>query len=81
MWNHFSFRRVRLGGYLLWRAWGEPEDPRYQAMRRHWGPRFPWISLATVFGLQGLLLWLVSLPAQVVMVSGDAPSGSATRPR
>ena len=32
---------LRLGGYLLWRAWGKPEDFRYQAMRRHWGARFP----------------------------------------
>ncbi len=56
---------VRLGGYLLWRALGKAEDFRYQAMRRYWGARFPLISLFTVFGLQGVLMWIVSLPLQV----------------
>ncbi len=58
---------LRLGTHLLLRNTrkGE-EDPRYQAMRRYWGAeRFPWISLLTVFGLQGVLMWLVSLPLQV----------------
>jgi steroid 5-alpha reductase family enzyme len=66
---------LRLGGYLLWRNWGHGEDPRYQAMRRHWGARFPLASLATVFGLQGVLMWFVSLPVQVAMVS-PAPLGA-----
>ncbi len=56
---------LRLGGYLLWRNQGRGEDPRYQAMRRTWAARFPLVSLVTVFGLQGLLMWLVSLPLQV----------------
>ena len=47
---------LRLGAYLLWRNAGRGEDPRYKAMRRHHGARFPWLSLATVFGLQGVLL-------------------------
>jgi len=68
---------LRLGGYLLWRNWGEPEDARYTAMRRHWGTRFPWVSLATVFLLQGVLQWVVSLPVQVgVLRPGDAPLGA-----
>jgi steroid 5-alpha reductase family enzyme len=56
---------LRLAGYLLWRAWGKPEDFRYQAMRRRWGARFPLVSLLTVFALQGVLMWIVSLPVQV----------------
>ena len=64
---------LRLGGYLLWRNAGHGEDPRYQAMRRHWGARFPLISLATVFALQGLLQWLVSFGLQL----GCAQPGSA----
>jgi steroid 5-alpha reductase family enzyme len=68
---------LRLGGYLLWRNAGHGEDPRYQAMRRHWGPRFPWISLATVFTLQGVLQWIVSLPLQVgAALPGEAPLGA-----
>lgn len=67
---------LRLGAYLLWRNHGRDEDPRYARMRRHHGARFPWISLATVFGLQALLQWLVSLPLQVAqLVPGDAEFG------
>ncbi len=67
---------LRLGGYLLWRNAGHGEDPRYQAMRRYWGARFPWISLATVFTLQGVLQWVVSLPLQLgAAAPGDAPLG------
>jgi len=56
---------IRLGGYLFWRNHGKGEDPRYVAMRRHHGERFAWISLFTVFGLQGVLQWIVSLPVQL----------------
>jgi steroid 5-alpha reductase family enzyme len=62
---------LRLGGYLAWRAWGKPEDFRYQAMRRHWGARFPLISLFTVFTLQGVLMWIVSLPIQIAQVARE----------
>ena len=62
---------LRLGGYLLWRAWGKPEDFRYQAMRRHWGARFPLMSLLTVFTLQGVLMWIVSLPLQLAQVARE----------
>lgn len=71
-----SLWALRLGGYLLWRNWGEGEDPRYQAMRRHWGARFPLMSLLTVFALQGALMWFVSMPVQVVHASGaEVPLG------
>jgi steroid 5-alpha reductase family enzyme len=56
---------LRLAGYLFWRNHGKPEDYRYRAMRKHWGPRFPIISLGTVFGVQGILMFLVSLPVQL----------------
>jgi steroid 5-alpha reductase family enzyme len=56
---------LRLGGYLFWRNHGKGEDYRYRAMRKHWGPRFPLISLGTVFGLQGVLMFTVSLPVQL----------------
>jgi steroid 5-alpha reductase family enzyme len=73
-----SLWALRLAGYLLWRNAGHGEDPRYQAMRRHWGSRFPWISLATVFALQGVLQWVVSLPLQVgATAPGDAPLGAS----
>lgn len=58
---------LRLGGYLLWRNHGQGEDRRYAAMRRHHGERFARVSLVTVFGLQGALQWIVSLPVQVAL--------------
>ncbi|MBX3284997.1 MAG: DUF1295 domain-containing protein [Actinobacteria bacterium] len=56
---------VRLATYLAWRNLGHGEDYRYQAMRRHHGARFGLISLVVVFGLQGALVWVVSLPVQL----------------
>jgi len=68
---------LRLGGYLFWRNHGRGEDPRYARMRRHHGERFARVSLVTVFGLQGVLQWLVSLPLQVAALRpGAAPLGA-----
>ena len=67
---------LRLAGHLLWRNAGRGEDPRYAAMRRHWGSRFPRVSLFTVFLLQGVLLWVVSLPVQVAQASPGGPLGA-----
>lgn len=55
---------VRLSGYLAWRNHGKPEDKRYQAMRDHRGVSFVYSSLWIVFGLQAVILWIVSLPLQ-----------------
>lgn len=63
---------LRLSVYLTWRNHGAGEDYRYQAMRRHWGPRFWWVSLFTVFVLQGVLMWTVSLGVQLGQVP-DSP--------
>ncbi|MFM8411281.1 MAG: DUF1295 domain-containing protein [Alphaproteobacteria bacterium] len=60
---------LRLGAHIFRRNHGKPEDPRYQAMRRSWGERFPLVSLVTVFGLQALILWVVSAPVQVAQRS------------
>lgn len=56
---------LRLAGYLAWRNIGHGEDFRYRSMRKRWGARFPIVSLVTVFGLQGVLMWIVSLPVQL----------------
>jgi len=58
---------LRLSLYLLWRNRGHGEDRRYKAMRDHHGTRFWWVSLLTVFLLQGIILWIVSMPIQVAM--------------
>lgn len=62
---------LRLGGYLLWRNWGSGEDYRYVAMRERLGNAFPWVSLVTVFGLQGVVMWFVSLPVQLGQISAQ----------
>jgi steroid 5-alpha reductase family enzyme len=56
---------LRLGAYLAWRNRGKGEDWRYRAMRARHGDAFRWKSAYLVFGLQGALMWLVSLPLQV----------------
>ncbi|MCB1773496.1 MAG: DUF1295 domain-containing protein [Gammaproteobacteria bacterium] len=52
---------LRLSLHLAWRNAGKPEDRRYAAMRDA-SPGFNRRSLVTVFGLQAVLAWLISLP-------------------
>ncbi len=66
---------MRLAAFLLWRRRGHGEDRRYAAMRARHGSRFWRVSLVTVFGLQGVLLWFVSLPLQVAARGDDLPLG------
>ena len=56
---------LRLAIHLFTRNHGNGEDFRYRAMRKHYGDRFGLISLGTVFGLQGVLMFVVSLPVQL----------------
>ena len=63
----------RLAVYLFIRNHGKGEDPRYVAMRKRRGDKFARQSLWLVFGLQGVLLWIVSLPVQVGSVA-DQPA-------
>jgi steroid 5-alpha reductase family enzyme len=60
---------LRLTAYLSWRNVGKGEDYRYQTMRRALGRRFWLVSLMSVFVLQGLLLWVVSLPVQAAILA------------
>lgn len=55
---------LRLSMHLFFRNWGRDEDHRYQAMRAAHGERFWIVSLFTVFLLQGIILWVVSLVVQ-----------------
>lgn len=63
---------LRLAIYLLRRNWGQGEDRRYAAMRVRHGKRFWWISFFTVFLLQTMLLWFVSLPIQIAAALNSA---------
>jgi steroid 5-alpha reductase family enzyme len=53
---------LRLSIYITARNWGEPEDYRYQAIRKNNDPGFAFKSLYIVFGLQGVLAWFVAMP-------------------
>ncbi len=53
--------------WLRWRRAGA-EDRRYAAMRRKAGAAFPLRSLVTVFALQGVLMWLISVPLQLALL-------------
>jgi steroid 5-alpha reductase family enzyme len=64
---------LRLSGYLAWRNLGHGEDYRYLAMRKKFGASFWWISLFQVFLLQGVLMWVVSLPVQL-SASAEEPA-------
>jgi steroid 5-alpha reductase family enzyme len=53
---------LRLTIHILTRNWGKPEDFRYQKWREEAGKSW-WIrSLFKVFLLQGMLMWLISIP-------------------
>jgi steroid 5-alpha reductase family enzyme len=60
---------IRLAGHITWRHRGQPEDHRYQAIRRRNEPHFQWKSLYLVFGLQGVLAWIISLPLLAAIAS------------
>src|SRR4029077_13507431 len=55
---------VRLSAHLLGRNLVHGEDRRYRAMREAHGHRFWFVSLGTVFLLQGVLIWIISMPVQ-----------------
>jgi steroid 5-alpha reductase family enzyme len=63
---------MRLSGYILWRNWGKGEDARYHEIRTNNEPHFAFKSLYIVFGLQGVIAWLVSLPLLAAIVSPAA---------
>lgn len=69
---------ARLSLHLLWRAWGRPEDRRYQVIRARNQPHFAFKSLYLVFGLQAFLAWLVAMPLLGAALS-DAPLGRLDR--
>ncbi|MCX8124887.1 MAG: DUF1295 domain-containing protein [Spirochaetes bacterium] len=56
---------LRLSVYIFYRKRGKGEDPRYTAMRNKNPGSFWIISLFKVFWLQGLLLTIISLSAQI----------------
>ena len=66
---------LRLSVYISWRNHGKPEDQRYQQIRRNNEPGFRFKSLYIVFGLQGLLAWIIAVPL-AVSIGSEAPLGA-----
>ncbi len=63
---------LRLSIYITARNWGESEDYRYQTIRANNEPGFAFKSLYIVFGLQGVLAWLIALPLLPAITSDAA---------
>lgn len=62
---------LRLSWHIYMRQRGKGEDPRYQDLYGHKDPK---VAALQVFGLQGLLQFLISLPLQASAAAG-ATSG------
>jgi len=71
---------LRLGIHLFVRWRNNGPDPRYVAIMRSRETRFGWSFARTagiqVFGLQGILQFIVSLPVQVGQVDGASSIGA-----
>jgi steroid 5-alpha reductase family enzyme len=63
---------LRLSIHITARNWGEAEDYRYQSIRANNEPGFAFKSLYIVFGLQGVLAWLVAMPL-LPSIASDSP--------
>ncbi len=53
---------LRLSVHIGVRNLGEPEDARYANWRAQYGEKWWWISYLRVFILQGVVMWVVSIP-------------------
>jgi steroid 5-alpha reductase family enzyme len=62
---------LRLCVYITARNHGKPEDYRYRRIRENNEPGFRYKSLYIVFGLQGVLAWVVALPLLPAITAGD----------
>jgi steroid 5-alpha reductase family enzyme len=60
---------LRLSFFLTLRNWDQPEDRRYQEIRRNNEPYFGFKSLYIIFGLQGLLAWIISAPLLLALTT------------
>lgn len=61
---------IRLFLHITIRNWNKPEDYRYINFRKKWGTKFPTLkAYFHVFILQGILLYIVSLPIIIANTS------------
>ena len=63
---------IRLFLHITIRNWNKPEDYRYINFRKKWGTTLPTLkAYFHVFMLQGVLLYIVSLPIIIANTSGN----------
>jgi steroid 5-alpha reductase family enzyme len=66
---------LRLSIYLAWRNIGKGEDFRYREFRRQYGEKnYWWISFFQTFLLQGVLMWVISLPLLGINLNSSSPN-------
>ena len=66
---------LRLSIYLAWRNIGKGEDFRYREFRRQYGEKnYWWISFFQTFLLQGILMWVISLPLLGINLNSISPN-------
>lgn len=68
---------LRLSAHIHLRNRGHGEDYRYVRMRARHGARFWWVSLFSVFLLQGLIAWVVAAPLLFVLARPQPVHGLA----
>lgn len=66
---------LRLALHIAIRNWGKPEDARYQKIRENNEPNFRFKSLYIVFGLQGVLAFIISFPLLFAVSNTDSIGG------
>jgi steroid 5-alpha reductase family enzyme len=66
---------VRLAWHIGKRNAGKGEDFRYAAWRKAWGNTQWWRSYLQVFLLQGIIMWIISVPVILVLSQPNAPLG------
>jgi steroid 5-alpha reductase family enzyme len=64
---------LRLSIHIFLRNKGKGEDFRYQKWRNEAGPSWWYRSFFKVFLLQGILMWIISLPVVAAQVSPNGP--------
>jgi len=62
---------LRLATHIFLRNAGKPEDFRYQKWRQENGSSWWWRSFFKVFLLQGILLWIISIPLLAAQYSAQ----------
>lgn len=62
---------TRLSVFIFLRGRGKPEDSRYHALRREWGPHANIQAYFKIFLFQGILMLIISLPVTAGMAQGQ----------